>query len=77
LHLAGEAKLLHHKLENNDETRQLTLESYEEPEVGKKVFNDIDNSGDNDPILSWSKVLSTAIKMHVEEEEGDLHQESP
>lgn len=72
LHMAGEEKLLYPRLENNEETRQLTLESYEEHEVGKKVMSDIDNSSDNDSRLAKVKVLSEAIDMHVEEEEGDL-----
>jgi len=72
LHMSGEEKLLYPRLENSEETRQLTLESYEEHEVGKKVMNDIDNSSDNDTRLAKVKVLSEAIDMHVEEEESDL-----
>ena len=72
LHMAGEEKLLYPRLENSEETRQLTLESYEEHEVSKKVITDIDNSSDNDTKLAKVKVLSEAVEMHVEEEEGDL-----
>src|SRR4030042_5897480 len=48
LHMAGEEKLLYPRLENNAETRTLTLESYEEHGISKKIINDIDNSSDMD-----------------------------
>lgn len=72
LHMEGEEELLYPRLENNAETRTLTLESYEEHGVGKKVMNDIDNSTDMDDKFAKLKVLSEAIDMHVEEEEGEL-----
>jgi hemerythrin-like domain-containing protein len=70
--MSGEEKLLYPKLENNAETRTLTLESYEEHDVGKKVMNDIDSSTDMEDKFAKLKVLSEAIDMHVEEEEGEL-----
>ncbi|MCL5876512.1 MAG: hemerythrin domain-containing protein [Candidatus Bathyarchaeota archaeon] len=72
IHMAGEEKLLYPRLENNEETRLLTLESYEEHEVSKKVMNDIDDTNDNEAKLAKIKVLSETIDMHVEEEEGEL-----
>ncbi len=72
LHMAGEEKLLYPRLENNQESRQLTLESYEEHDVGKKIINDIDSSTSDDTKLAKVKVLSEAIDMHVDEEENDL-----
>jgi hemerythrin-like domain-containing protein len=48
------------------------LESYEEHDVGKKVMNDIDSSTDMEDKFAKLKVLSEAIDMHVEEEEGEL-----
>ena len=72
LHMAGEEKLLYPRLENNTETRLLTLESYEEHEVSKKVMNDIDDTTDNEAKLAKVKVLSETVEMHVEEEEGEL-----
>ncbi len=72
LHMAGEEKLLYSRLENNAETRELILESYEEHDVGKKVINDIDSSSSDDAKLARVKVLSEAINQHVKEEEDDL-----
>lgn len=71
-HMAGEEKVFYPRLENNLETRQLVLESYEEHDVGKKVITDIDNSTDKDVKLAKVKVLSEAIDQHIKEEEGDL-----
>jgi iron-sulfur cluster repair protein YtfE (RIC family) len=72
LHMAGEEKLLYPRLENNQETRSLVLESYEEHDLGKKIINDIDNSTELDVKYAKVKVLSEAIDMHVKEEENDL-----
>ncbi len=72
LHMAGEEKLFYSRLENNPETRDLVLESYEEHDVGKKVINDIDNATDDDAKLARVKVLSEAVDMHIKEEEDDL-----
>lgn len=72
LHMAGEEKLLYPRLENNAESRTITLESYEEHDVGKKIINDIDNTTDLDAKFAKLKVLSEAIDMHVKEEEDEL-----
>lgn len=72
LHMAGEEKLFYARLENNPETRDLVLESYEEHDVGKKVINDIDSASSDDAKLARVKVLSEAIDMHIKEEEDDL-----
>jgi hemerythrin-like domain-containing protein len=72
MHMAGEEKLFYSRLENNPETRELVLESFEEHDVGKKVINDIDNSADDDAKLAKVKVLREAIDQHFEEEEGSL-----
>jgi hemerythrin-like domain-containing protein len=72
LHMAGEEKLLYPRLENNAETRVITLESFEEHDLGKKLINDIDSSTDMDEKFAKLKVLSEAINMHVKEEEDEL-----
>ena len=74
VHMAGEEKLLYPRLENNDETRQITLEAYEEHDVGKQIINDIDMSdkSEDDRMFAKVKVLSEAIDMHVKEEEEEL-----
>ncbi len=72
LHMAGEEKVFYSRLENNEETREQVLESYEEHDVGKKVINDIDSSTSDDTKLARVKVLCEAINQHVKEEEDDL-----
>lgn len=72
MHMTGEEKLFYPRLENNEETRQLTLEAYEEHDIGKKVINDIDSSASDDVKLAKVKVLKEAIDQHIDEEEGDL-----
>jgi hemerythrin-like domain-containing protein len=72
LHITGEEKLFYPRLENNQETRSLALESYEEHDVGRKIIMDIDNASDMDTKYAKTKVLSEAIDMHIKEEEDDL-----
>lgn len=74
VHMAGEEKLFYPKLENNSETRLLTLEAYEEHDLSKQIMHDIDMSDKNeeDWLFAKVKVLSEAIEMHVKEEEDDL-----
>ena len=52
----------------------LTLEAYEEHDLGKQIMHDIDMSDKNeeDWLFAKVKVLSEAIDMHVKEEEDDL-----
>lgn len=73
-HMAGEEKVFYPKLEKNSETRILTLEAYEEHDLGKQIMNDIDMSDKNeeDWLFAKIKVLSEAIEMHVKDEENDL-----
>ncbi len=72
LHMAGEEKLLYPRLESNAESRTITLESYEEHEVSKKIMNDIDDTSDIDVKFAKVKVLSKVIDVHFEAEEGEL-----
>lgn len=74
IHMKGEEKFLYPPLEHNPETRQITLESYEEHDVGKQIINDIDMSDKSkgDWMFAKIKVLSEAIDMHVKEEEEEL-----
>lgn len=74
VHMASEEKLFYPRLENNIETRILTLEAYEEHDLGKQIMNDIDMSDKNegDRMYAKVKVFSKAIDMHVKEEEDDL-----
>lgn len=72
LHMEGEEKLLYPRLENDEESRLITLESYEEHDVAKKVMTDIDDATDDDAKVAKVKVLSDVVDHHVEEEEDEL-----
>jgi hemerythrin-like domain-containing protein len=76
LHMAGEEKLLYPRLENNAETKTITLESYEEHDISRKIIQDIDDTSDTDAKFAKVKVLSEVIDMHVEEEEDELFKKS-
>jgi len=72
VHMAGEEKVFYSRLENNMDTRELVLESFEEHDLGKKVIKDIDSSAAEDAKLAKVKVLSAAFDQHIRQEEGDL-----
>jgi hemerythrin superfamily protein len=74
VHMAGEEKVFYPRLEKNSETRLLTLEAYEEHDLGKQIMTDIDMSDKNeeDWMFAKIKVLNEAIEMHLKEEEDDL-----
>jgi hemerythrin superfamily protein len=74
VHMAGEENMFYPKLEKNSETRLLTLEAYEEHDLGRQIMIDIDMSDKNeeDRVFAKFKVLSEAIEMHVKEEEDKL-----
>jgi hypothetical protein len=78
VHMNGEEKFFYPRLENNPETRQITLESYEEHDIGKQIINDIDMSDKyrGDWMFAKIKVLSEAIDMHLKEEEDELFKEA-
>ena len=71
-HMAAEEKVFYSRLENNEETREFTLEAYEEHDLVKKVINDIDSFVDFEVKLAKVKVLSGAINEHIKQEEDDL-----
>lgn len=72
MHMSGEEKVFYPRLENNSETRDLVLESYEEHDVGKKIINDIDSSSGEDSKFAKIKVLWEAVNLHLKEEEDSL-----
>ncbi len=74
IHMAGEEKVFYPRLEKNSETRLLTLEAYEEHDLGKQIMTDIDMSDKNeeDRMFAKIKVLNETIEMHLKEEEDDL-----
>lgn len=73
-HMLGEEKFFYSQLENRQETRQVTLEAYEEHDVGKQIINDIDMSDNTkeDWLFAKIKVLSQATELHIRDEEDEL-----
>ncbi|XHH09469.1 MAG: hemerythrin domain-containing protein [Candidatus Bathyarchaeia archaeon] len=74
LHMDGEEKILYPLLKKSDDTRLITIESYEEHDLAKKVINDIDNASasDGETKFARAKVLSEVVNQHVKEEEDEL-----
>ncbi|XHH08326.1 MAG: hemerythrin domain-containing protein [Candidatus Bathyarchaeia archaeon] len=74
VHMEAEETFFYPRIENLQETRLITLESYEEHDLGKQIINDIDMSDKTkkDWLYAKIKVLNEAIEMHMKEEETEL-----
>lgn len=73
LHAHIEEKFLYPALENKAESRDLTLEAYEEHKIVKELLAELANYGAPDD--EWDaklKVLKENVEHHVDEEEGEL-----
>lgn len=73
LHMHAEEEYLYPVLENEEKTRDLILEAYEEHTVARDLMGKIDKSTqDEEKWLAKIKVLCDVFEHHVEEEEKDL-----
>jgi hypothetical protein len=73
VHALIEEKVFYPALENKKESREITLEAYEEHKVVKDLLADLGNGSAVDE--EWDaklKVLRENVDHHVEEEEGEL-----
>lgn len=69
-HMEGEEKTLYPRLEQDEETREKILESYEEHHVTKEVLKELGKSSKNDDRwLAKLTVMKELVDHHVEEEE--------
>src|SRR5215213_4524238 len=73
LHTHIEEKIFYPALEKPKQTHDLTLEAYEEHEVGKKLLSQLGRARTaNDEWEAQAKVLQENVEHHVEEEENEL-----
>jgi len=73
VHASVEEKIFYPALENKQESREITLEAYEEHKVVKDLLAELANGSAADE--EWDaklKVLRENVDHHVEEEEGEL-----
>ena len=73
IHAHIEEKIFYPALENKKESREITLEAYEEHKVVKDLLSELANAQSADD--EWDaklKVLRENVDHHVEEEEGEL-----
>ncbi|HKO60609.1 MAG TPA: hemerythrin domain-containing protein [Pyrinomonadaceae bacterium] len=73
VHALIEEKIFYPALENKKESREITLEAYEEHKVVKDLLSELANGSAADE--EWDaklKVLRENVDHHVEEEEGEL-----
>src|SRR5688572_13794798 len=73
VHALIEEKIFYPALENKKESREITLEAYEEHKVVKDLLAELANgSSANEEWDAKLKVLRENVDHHVEEEEGEL-----
>lgn len=72
LHANIEETIFYPALENNGETRDITLEAYEEHKVVKELLAELQSRTPDEEWSAQLKVLRENVEHHVEEEEGEL-----
>ncbi|HYJ85012.1 MAG TPA: hemerythrin domain-containing protein [Pyrinomonadaceae bacterium] len=72
LHAYVEEKIFYPALENKEESRDITLEAYEEHKVVKDLLAQLASDSPGDEWDAKLKVLKENVEHHVEEEEGEL-----
>jgi iron-sulfur cluster repair protein YtfE (RIC family) len=73
LHSQAEEKFFYSQLKNEDETRELILESLDEHKGVKKLLDELEAMDKATP--EWASKLATLqenVEHHVQEEEGEL-----
>lgn len=73
LHAMIEEEIFYPVLEEADETRDITLEAYEEHRLVKQLLNELEaEPKDTEEWTAKFTVLKENIEHHVEEEEGEM-----
>ena len=73
LHAKIEEEILYPALEDADETRDVTLEAYEEHRLVKQLLAELESEPkDTEEWTAKFTVLKENIEHHVEEEEGEM-----
>jgi hemerythrin superfamily protein len=71
-HANIEEAILYPALENSEETRDITLEAYEEHKVVKEMLAQLESATPDETWSAKLSVLRENVEHHVEEEEGEL-----
>jgi len=73
VHTRIEETIFYPALEKADETRDITLEAFEEHRLVKQLLGELESMGkDKEEWTAKFTVLKESIEHHVEEEEGDM-----
>ena len=73
LHAQIEEQIFYPALENAEETREITLEAYEEHNLVKQLLRELESEPkDEEEWTAKFTVLKENVEHHVEEEEGEL-----
>ena len=73
IHAQIEETIVYPALEEADETRDITLEAYEEHRLVKQLLSELESmSKDSEEWTARFSVLKENVEHHVEEEEGEL-----
>jgi iron-sulfur cluster repair protein YtfE (RIC family) len=73
IHTRIEEEIFYPALKDADETRDITLEAYEEHNVVKTLLGELESLGkDQEEWTAKFTVLKENIEHHVEEEEGEM-----
>ena len=73
VHAKIEETIFYPALENEDETRDITLEAFEEHRLVKQLLGELESmSKDSEEWTAKFTVLKENIEHHVEEEEGEM-----
>ncbi len=73
IHAKIEEEIFYPVLEEKDETRDITLEAFEEHRLVKQLLGELESEAKDDE--QWTAkftVLKENVEHHVEEEEGDM-----
>ena len=71
-HMKAEEIVFYHPLEQKKGTRELALEGEEEHHVAELVFQELEESKDQDHWSAKMKVLKDLVDHHIKEEEQEL-----
>src|SRR5512138_2428341 len=72
IHAKIEEQIFYPALEEADETRDITLEAYEEHRLVKQLLSELESmSKDSEEWTARFSVLKENVEHHVEEEEGE------
>ena len=77
LHAYIEELHFYPSLKDKKESKEITLEAYEEHRLVKSLLEELDNMGkDSEEWIGKFRVLKENVEHHVEEEEGELFEKA-